>query len=95
MIVSHHFVSEWFQQFREEISSEQIHRFVMFVCTSTTSGISKSGHCYTFGHNGFGNLGNGTYTTWGEGENTPYRIESDHTFVDASCGMFYFWDFSY
>jgi len=48
--------------------------------------ITTEGDCYTFGHNGFGNLGNGTHTTWGEGESTPYRVPSPHSFVDASCG---------
>lgn len=50
--------------------------------------ITTKGECYSFGHNGHGNLGNGTKTEWGEGQWTPQRLSmpSDDSFVNGSCG---------
>ena len=33
------------------------------------------------------NIGNGTSSEWGDGESTPHRVETEHVFVDAACGM--------
>jgi len=50
--------------------------------------ITRKGECYSFGHNGHGNLGKGSTTEWGEGEWTPHRLAmpKGDRFVGASCG---------
>eukprot|EP01084_Bolivina_argentea_P044601 82058_1 len=48
--------------------------------------LTTNGECYTFGHNGFGNLGNGSASEWGEGINIPYKLDIDRHFMSVSCG---------
>eukprot|EP01084_Bolivina_argentea_P184933 318940_1 len=49
--------------------------------------ISDTGNAYTFGHNYFGNLGNGNISDYGVSHSIPYEINNKFGFiVDGSCG---------
>lgn len=49
--------------------------------------ICDNGCVYTFGHNCYGNLGNGQTTNWGQGIATPYKLKLDiNDIIDGSCG---------
>ncbi len=42
--------------------------------------------CIQFGHNGFGNLGNGEHSEYGDGICVPYQLKLNKKFKSVSCG---------
>ncbi len=51
--------------------------------------IASDGTCFSFGHNAFGNLGNGEISDWGQSNPIPQQIEikgNEESFVEGSCG---------
>eukprot|EP01084_Bolivina_argentea_P302745 522609_1 len=51
--------------------------------------ITTNGECFTFGENGFGNLGNGRINEWGTGDRIPYKIQLNKKFKECLCGTNY------
>ena len=49
--------------------------------------VTIDGNVYTFGHNGFGNLGNNQLTPWGQGQWEPNKLQIKDKIIDASCGF--------
>eukprot|EP01083_Nonionella_stella_P293973 999567_1 len=48
--------------------------------------ITKNGECYPWGHNTFGNLGNGQHSDFGAGITTPYKLNINKCFNKCRCG---------
>eukprot|EP01084_Bolivina_argentea_P254337 427564_1 len=48
--------------------------------------VTSDGKCITFGHNYFGNLGNGNISEWGVGNTIPQLLDIDEFVIDSACG---------
>jgi len=48
--------------------------------------ITEQGEAYTFGHNGYGNLGNNEVCEWGTGNPQPHRVAIPGKIINGACG---------
>jgi len=48
--------------------------------------VTANGEAYTFGHNGYGNLGNNKVSEWGSGDLHPHRVAIPGKVINGACG---------